>query len=401
MERALLLANDLPGVNVSALLRPSPATPGAAELLVEVLQPRIAGGLAVDNRGSPFSGVWTFAGDFSFNSVFGGGDQILSRITTTLPVHRRFAGELQYRRAIGSEGAVISMIGVLTKGEPGSTLSALEVTSDSWAIGPRLSYPVLHTRAKTLVVEGGFTMQDARLRILDAPFSHDEWRVADIGLTYLSSEFLGGALPASLYLAQGLPVLGSTPRNSASWSRAGAAPDFTKLSGSIRYVAPLGGMLNVALAGQAQYSFSQLMAGEEIVFGGTRIGRGYDPAAIAGDHGLGASLELRYDHRLTDSAIQMLQPYLAFGAAQVWNRVSGGTTNQSLASAGSGSRRRNAWSNHIDPGRRRLSTAGATVHARRSARFLFRTRRAGRKHGQHKRLDHLRDSVGEHFHGTL
>ncbi len=282
MERALLLANDLPGVNVSALLRPSPATPGAAELLVEVLQPRIAGGLAVDNRGSPFSGVWTFAGDFSFNSVFGGGDQILGRITTTLPVHRRFAGELQYRRAIGSEGAVISMIGVLTKGEPGSTLSALEVTSDSWAIGPRLSYPVLRTRAKTLVVEGGFTMQDARLRILDAPFSHDEWRVADIGLTYLSSEFLGGALSASLYLAQGLPVLGSTPRNSASWSRAGAAPDFTKLSGSIRYVAPLGGMLNVALAGQAQYSFSQLMAGEEIVFGGTRIGRGYDPAAIAG-----------------------------------------------------------------------------------------------------------------------
>jgi hemolysin activation/secretion protein len=338
MERALLLANDLPGANVSALLRPSPGTPGAADLLVEILQPTISGGLSLDNRGSRFSGIWSLTGDFAINSPFGGGDQITGRITTTSPVHRRFAADLQYRRPIGTDGAVVSAIGVLTRGEPGSSLSALDITSDSWAIGARFSQPIIRTRAKTLIFEAGVTFQDARLRVLDAPFSRDKWRVADIGLTYLSSEFLGGSLSAGLYLAQGLPGLGGTLRNSASWSRAGAAPDFTKLSGTIHYLAPLAGALNVLISGQAQYSFSQLMAGEEIVFGGTRIGRGYDPAAIAGDHGLGGSLELRYDHRLTNSAVQMLQPYLAFDAAQTWNRIAGGTTNQSLSSVGAGLR---------------------------------------------------------------
>ncbi|MDT9702757.1 hypothetical protein, partial [Streptomyces sp. P17] len=37
-------------------------------------------GAAVDNRGSRFSGIWTFAGDVEFNSLFGG-DQLGLSVT--------------------------------------------------------------------------------------------------------------------------------------------------------------------------------------------------------------------------------------------------------------------------------------------------------------------------------
>ncbi len=71
MERGLLLTNDIPGITASGVLKPSPDTPGASDLVVDVAQPWITGGLAVDNRGSRFSGIYTVAGDVEFNSIFG------------------------------------------------------------------------------------------------------------------------------------------------------------------------------------------------------------------------------------------------------------------------------------------------------------------------------------------
>src|SRR6185369_4852648 len=68
IERGLLLTNDLPGITASGVLKPSPDTPGASDLVVDVAQPWVTGGLAVDNRGSRFSGIWTLSGDVEFNS---------------------------------------------------------------------------------------------------------------------------------------------------------------------------------------------------------------------------------------------------------------------------------------------------------------------------------------------
>jgi hemolysin activation/secretion protein len=52
LERALLLANDLPGVAASGLLRPSPNLPGASDLVVSITQTPVSGDVSIDNRGS-------------------------------------------------------------------------------------------------------------------------------------------------------------------------------------------------------------------------------------------------------------------------------------------------------------------------------------------------------------
>jgi hemolysin activation/secretion protein len=347
LERGLLLANDLPGIKATGVLRPAPDTPGASDLVVDTQQPWIAGGLAVDNRGSRFSGLWTIQADVEFNSLFGA-DQLGATLTLSPSSLEQIAGQLSYRRAIGDDGLIGSLIGSVTHGQPGSTLSAFNVLTDSWAAGPRLTYPLLRSRAESLILDGGFTVQDARIAVLGTGFSHDQWRVLDIGGSYQRGDVWGGVWTSTFDLAQGLPILGASPNRIAglpnpNLSRLGALIDFTKLTGYSRLTVPLISSFTVVISAQGQYSFSPLITGEQIAFGGNQIGRGYDPGAITGDSGLAGSLELHYDFRFPNSVVRTLEPYIFTDAAKTWFIQRGparspALLDQTIASAGAGIR---------------------------------------------------------------
>lgn len=338
IERGLLLAGDIPGVVATGLLRPSPSVPGASDLVVSELQPPVNGGLSVTNRGSAFTGVWTVSGNAAINGLFGP-DQLSAGLTAAPRSFEQVVGQVRYRRAIGSEGMIGSLFFNIARGEPGSTLSVLNIRTDSWAVGPRLAFPVLRSRAETLVVEGGLTVQDARVKVLGAGLSHDKWRVFDIGVSYLRNGFLDANWAGSVGIAKGLPGLGGTKSGSTVLSRSGGQTDFTKLTGSLRMMRTLAGALGVTLQAQGQYSFDRLITGEQITFGGTQIGRGYDPGAITGDHGLAGSAELHYDIRFADQPVQALQPYLFVDGAKTWYISTAGIPGHaSMTSVGLGTR---------------------------------------------------------------
>jgi len=352
MERGLLLANDIPGVSASGVLRPSPDTAGASDLVVDIAQPPVTGGLAVDNRGSHFSGIWTVAGDVEFNSLLGR-DQLAATVVTSPDSLRQIEGTLRYRRAIGWDGLIGTLVGTYTHGQPGSILAAAGVRTDSWAAGGRLSYPLIRSRAETLLLDGGFTAQDATVDVngLGHPQSHDKWRVIDIAASYQRAGLFGSGVWTSTFdVARGLSIFGATPDMVPSsapghplipnpdLSRVGGKTDFTKLTASTRLIVPIGGDFSTAINVQGQYAFDRLITGEQIAFGGSQIGRGYDPGAITGDHGVGASLELRYDFRFGNSFLKALEPYAYVDGAQAWYFKDATLTDQSLLSAGGGIR---------------------------------------------------------------
>ena len=339
IERGLLLTNDIPGISATGVLRPSPDTPGASDLVVDVAQPWIAGGVAVDNRGSRFSGIWTVSGDVEFNGVFGE-DQLGITVTSAPTSLEQVAGTVRYRRAIGDDGLIGSLIASVTHGEPGSTLSAAGVLTDSYAVGPRLTYPLIRSRAETLLLDGGITVQDASVNIAGFGITHDQWRVFDLGGSYQQNGVLGGAgvWTATFDVAQGLPFLGATSNGDPKASRLGAQFDFTKLTAFSRLAMPLGENFSAVVSASGQFSFSRLITGEQVSFGGTQIGRGYDPGAITGDHGIGGSAELRYDVRFTEEYLKALEPYVYVDAAQSWYRKDPSLKNQNIASVGGGVR---------------------------------------------------------------
>ncbi len=342
MERGLLMANDLPGVSATGVLRPAPDTKGASDLVVDTLQPWISGGLSVNNRGSPFSGKWTAVGDVELNSIFGA-DQLAGTVTISPSSIDQVSAELLYRRAIGGDGLVGTLVGSWSHGQPGSTLTAFNVLTDSWSVGPRLTYPLIRTRAETLLLDGGLTVQDARVAVVSLPFSHDQWRVFDIGGSYQRAHVLGGVWTITLDIAQGLPILGATPNGSGQLSRLDGATDFTKFSSFSRLALPLTDSLSFVVSAQGQFSFGRLISGEQITFGGTGIGRGYDPGALTGDSGAGGSAEFRYDFHLTNTVVRSVQPYVFFDAAKTWYIRRGvlgfpALEDRSIASVGGGAR---------------------------------------------------------------
>lgn len=320
IERALLLANDIPGVAATGVLSPSPNVPGAANLVVTVSQPRVSGAVSAMNRGSHFTGTWTVSGTAAYRGI-AGADELDASLTWAPPdLNQQLAGQLRYKTAIGNDGLSGSMLGAISHGAPGGTLGAAEIRTDSWALGPRLAYPLVRTRADALTLDGGFTVQEAKVKILGIGISHDKWRVADISLGYSSRDFLTGSFTGTLDIAQGLPILGATPNHSPDLSLAGRTT-FTKGTWLVRYIKSFGMPLSLAVTGSGQYSFEPLISGEQILFGGTQIGRGYEPGAITGDSGAGGSLELRYDTRLEQLAIRNLEPYIFVDAAKVWNKA--------------------------------------------------------------------------------
>ena len=341
MERALLLANDVPGITASGLLRPSPDTPGAADLVVTVVQSHLNGGFAVNNRDSEFTDHWLMTGDLEANSLAMAGDQLGLSLASARNALEKLEGQERYRLPLGQQGTVASLIATETFGEPsGSILATQHIITDSYAVGPRVSYPILRSRVASLVIDGGFTAQDARARAPGVLISHDQWRVADASIGFSGTSFLGSTA-STLDLAQGLGILGAS-RNGETMngvpvlSRSGNTtgnPEFTKVLVFLRHSREIVGPLSFVVMVQAQYAFAPLLAGEQITFGGTQIGRGYDPAAIAGDHGVGGAGELRYDERLEKYGIEDLEPYVFFDTGKVWNRK-GGAPSLTVTAAG-------------------------------------------------------------------
>ena len=127
----------------------------------------------------------------------------------------QIAGQARYRRAIGDDGLIGSMIVTVTHGEPGSTLAAFDVLTDSWAVGPRLTYPLIRSRAETLLLDGGFTVQERVESRARHGLSHDKWRVLDIGGALSATVCWGGDWTSTFDVAQGLPIFGATDNHSA------------------------------------------------------------------------------------------------------------------------------------------------------------------------------------------
>ena len=377
IERALLMANDVPGVTATGVLRPAANVPGASDLVVTVTQPQITGSLSANNRGSHFSGIWTVTGAAQYNDIFGGDELDASLTMAPHALQQQLSGQARYRTILNDDGLVVSLIGGISHGAPSGSIGGAQIRTDSWAIGPRLTYPFIRTRAQSLSLDGGFTVQEAKVKILGAPVSHDNWRVLDVGLTYTNSDFLSGAFSSTVDVAQGLPIFGASSNHSPSLSLFGRSV-FTKATGLLRYTntSLLPENFSFAITGTGQYAANPLITGEQMLFGGTQIGRGYDPGAITGDSGIGGDFELRYDTRYSDWNIRGIEPYAFFDAAKVWNRARPPAAgiplgNFNIASTGIGVRFWLPYNIYVDfEGARTLDAVPGSDNGKRATKFL-------------------------------
>ncbi len=337
MERGLLLSNELPGTTAAGLLRPSPTEPGASDLLVSLQQDPWDITFYTDNRGAAITGSWTIGGQTILNTLPYVPGQFMLDFSGTPGFETRNLLQANYVVPVGLNGALFKVLGVHAHGQPAALGGAL--VSDSNALGARLSYPLMVTRPTRLTVEGGLTIQEAVVAAATPPvagpglvpppatFDDDHWREVDVALTWEQRGLIYDSTTGmTIGVTQGLDLFGarSTSPFNASLSpppylgaAAGGSTGFTKYTLVVNHDQPLKGPVSLNFHGLAQWSVERLVIGEQTSFGGSGIGRGYDPASLAADAGMGIASELRYDTHFPEYKIDTAQFYYFFDAARV------------------------------------------------------------------------------------
>ncbi|NLI80260.1 MAG: ShlB/FhaC/HecB family hemolysin secretion/activation protein [Deltaproteobacteria bacterium] len=344
LERYLLLAKDIPGLDVQGVLRPAPGLVGAAQLVAAVERKRFDALVVAGNMGSTFTGEWEVAGSFTANSFTCLGESVTLSGLLSDPAEG-FSGDNENQKVIqfggtfrpASNGLYFGLSASYGDSNPGDIISRFDFDSKKLLVTALGGYPVIRSRDLNFSVELGFDFINSDTDIFgDLKFSRDRLRVLHLtGIADFRDAWRGNTF-LSLGLRQGLPLFDASESGDDLLSRADGTGVCTSLRGELWRLQPIAG--HFALFGRfaGQYAFDDLLSDEEFDVGGTRFGRGYDPKELSGDHGVGFTAELQYTRAVEVPVLERFQLFGFYDVGEAWDR--GTDFSASLASAGGGVR---------------------------------------------------------------
>jgi len=338
LERYMLLISDLPGVTARAIIRPSPSTFGAADLVIKVSNKVWEGSFTSDNRGNKFIGPYQEQLTLTENSALGLGERTTIRGINTIPESELHFFDVQHEEQLDSEGTKLILLYSNAYTHPGDTLKPLDFigTSDNYAI--TLSHPFLRSRAENFTGRITFDAEDTEDDSSGLRISNDRVRVFRLGGTYDTGDKFGGVDLADFSVSQGVPWFDATEGNDTS--RPDASRDFTKENLLLSRIQTLPHGFSFLTAGEAQYSPRPLFTSEQLTLGGVGFGQAYDSGELSGDSGIAGRAELRYGQQVGYKYFDSYQLYGYYDIGTVkLDDTPAGTQNQfSLASTGVGVR---------------------------------------------------------------
>ena len=346
LEKALLILNDIPGVRAAGVLRQGSAL-GASELVVSLVNPpKVSSLFSMNNSLSRVLGEWNtnLNVNISNPSPTRPGLLSLGLSTSALNDYLR-AVTVRYSTFVGDQGMVVSMGGLAASAKLGASLVGIE--SNSYSLGPRVRYPLKRSRGVSLFVDSGLTLNHSRTTQIDVgEIIADSSTVADVSLAAVDLGRFNGNTEATVGISQGLDALGSIGTNALAPSVSGFSQRFTKLKYSASRLQGLPQEFSLQMNLQGQWSSDTLLSGEQVLFGGSTLGRAYDSGAVAGDSGFGLLLELRKDMpaekfipRLANGKVQFFV-FTDYAEARLNLNPNRSETTASLRSHGAGLRYR-------------------------------------------------------------
>lgn len=362
-ERYLLLAGDLPGYTVRLALRPAGTVPG--EVIGDVTVVRLPGqlDLNIQNYGARAVGREGALLRGQLFGLTGMGDRTTVALYSTADFEEQQTLQVAHDFRIGDEGLQVAAQATYSWAAPDTGDPLLDITSKTFFASVEARYPFVRTQRFSLIGGAGFDWSDQDVFFAAIPLSRDHLRTAYATLDFAAAGPVSPARRAArlgpvwqmdggVELRQGLNIFGASEACDATFSncflpgviapsRLEGQPDATIIRA--RFAGQVQPVPNVTffLGATAQYAFDPLLAFEEFSAGNYTVGRGYDPATLTGDRGLGIQAELRIGRLTPDSVRDLaLQPYLFFDSAWVGNEdrlfLTGG--EQHLHSIGGGLR---------------------------------------------------------------
>lgn len=307
LERAVLLAGDVSGVELASALSPGKQT-GETILIASGTFRPVQGVLSFDNRLSPELGREQATMSVAFNSVLGLGERIGVTFATALDdpslsqtALRRYAGVFA-DLPVGNDGLVIGIDAAASTARPRGVAAFLALSSRFEHFGGRISYPIVRSRTSRLIATTSFDLneetQDSLLLGFPVPLSRDQTRVARLGLNANIQARNGMFASAVLEYSRGLDVLDARTASQASifepLSRIGADAVFDKLTANLFVEAalpktPLVGRIIM----RAQTSFGEpLLRSEQMSIAAPDLISGPPTGSLVGDTAYAARYQI-------------------------------------------------------------------------------------------------------------
>jgi hemolysin activation/secretion protein len=357
LERWVLLVQEIPGVTVNTVLRPSTAEPGALTLIAQVHRNLFSALAVIDNAASkttgPDEGLFVIDG----NSFTQFGEKTEVSLYHTSGNTETFGQALE-EFFVGSSGLRVRLYGGYGPTTPSAPFRDIGYYGTATVFGVGATYPVIRRREQTLDAIVSFDGVDTRITTLSGlndarePLSKDSVRALRLGASYgVQDTLLGDTRAAAntvvFRVSQGLPILGASSSPGSPGARAGEAVSFTKLGAEISRTQtlfePWGGA-SVAAVGlvAGQWSGDILPSVEQLYLGGLRLNPGYYSGEVTGDSGVGIYGELQLNDRwavpLFGEPLDVAAQPFVFGSwGQTWNNTRA-QPNVHIASAGGGAR---------------------------------------------------------------
>jgi len=308
LERALLLASDVPGVTVRGTLRPLQTAPGALQLVAQIERKWFGGFLNVDNRGFRLVGPWQGLLVAGLNSFTEFGERTELSLFGAEGSTQWFA-QGSVEAFLGGSGLKLKIYGGTGETRPTGVLKQIGYFGSSQLGGAILSYPLLRSRPANVAVVGNLDLFDSTIETGTSGRSvnsRDQVRSFRFGFDGQALDGLVPYLPQATNVAQirvhhGLDWFGGTRNGDPLSGRQGADRfDFFKITAEWQRTQPLfapfdGAMVNIQGLGYGQWTDDVLPQSEKCYLGGTRIARGFYAGQVTGDQCWAASFELQLD----------------------------------------------------------------------------------------------------------
>jgi hemolysin activation/secretion protein len=340
-ERYLLLAKDLPGLDIHLALKP---TGKAGEVYgdVSVTSTPVEADLNIQNLSAASTGPWGGQARLQLNGLTGLGDRTTIAFYATAPFREQQVLQLGHEMRLGDEGLTLAGRFTYAWSRPDIDDAPDLVRARTLFATLEARYPLVRTQASTLWLSGGLDFVNQKVRFDETPIAQDRLRIAFLRLDgdLLDTVGTGADWHAAywLELRHGLDIFDAT-----DWPKAGVTPP-SRADGETTSTVVRGGAsgelvlapnVSAAATVTGQLSGDHLFAFEEYSAGNYTIGRGYEPGTQIGDQGIGGSIELRLNRLAPLRAPLALQPFVFVDAVRVWNHGTGG---EGLVSVGGGVR---------------------------------------------------------------
>ena len=357
LERWLLLAQDVPGVTLHAVLQPSAEDPGALTLVAQVQRQAVNALLTADNRAFRQTGPQEGLLIVDLNSVTQLGERTEASIYHTNGNTQDF-GQVSSEFFAGGSGLKIRVYGGYGQAQPSDALREIGYKGFTTTFGVGASYPLIRARQQTLNLVASLDALESEIRTDSGPqgqaerAGRDSLRVFRAGAEYAVEDLLAGASRpavnfASIRVSHGLPFLGGTSNSNPLPTRQNERVDFTKvaveLSRTQTLFVPYDGA-SVALRARVlgQGSGDVLPPAEQFFLGGSEINRGFYSGEVTGDNALAWSFELQFNTGLDLTAFSYPVPitaqfYAFYDRGETWENQRT-DPNTRLSSEGIGAR---------------------------------------------------------------